>query len=98
MIYRGLNSGFMARNYNCVLDEQEWGIAVGFGGPYQRSLGECWPPYLFGFSITWRKLANCVNWWAEYLGTERGRGVVIQYRVHSFRDFPISIKLYKETK
>jgi len=57
--------------------------------------GSWGPPYRYGFSIVWRKLANCVHWWSEYLGVERGRGVVMQYRVHSFRQWPVSVSFYR---
>lgn len=95
MIYLGENFGFSAWRYNVSTDEREWTLAVGFGGCAKRPEGECGPPYRFGLSIIWRKLSNCVNWWVDYLGVERGRGVVRHYRVHSFRQSPISVRLYK---
>ena len=96
MIYRGNTFGLMTWGYNASVDECELGITVGFGGLHQRPQGEWGPPYRLGFSIIWRKMANCVNWWTDYLGVERGR-VMVQYRVHSFQQSPISIRFYKAT-
>ena len=95
MIYRSTNWGIAAWTYNVATDEREWSLTVGFGGPARRDPGSWGPPYRYGVSIVWRKLTNCVNWWAEILGVERGRGLVVQYRVHSFRQWPVSVSFHK---
>ena len=95
MIYRSHNWGISAWCYNPAIDENEWELTIGFGGQATHDSSMWSIPYRYGISIVWRKLTNCVNWWGEYLGTERGRGVVMQYRVHSFREWPISIRFYK---
>ena len=94
MFYKTDNWGVCGWRYNCAADEHEWGITVGFGGRVVVDEGASIPPYRYGFTIVWRKLSNCVNWWIEYLGVERGRGVVVQYRVHGFKCFPIGIRFY----
>ena len=95
MIYRSHNWGISAWRYNPAIDEHEWSLNVGFGGPAPHDPSVWGPPYRYGIQIVWRKLANCVNWWAEYLGVERSRGVVMQYRVHSFRQWPVSVRFYR---
>ena len=95
MFYKGERFGFSAWRYNPAWDEHEWGLAAGFGGQAKRDPGTWAPPYRYGFTIVWRKLSNCVSWWGDYIGVERGRGVVMHYRVHSFRQFPISVRFYK---
>ena len=95
MIYHSHNWGISAWRYNPAIDENEWSLSIGFGGLIPHDRNSWSPPYRYGISIVWRKLTNCVNWWVEYLGTERGRGVVMQYRVHSFKEWPVSIRFYK---
>ena len=93
MHYRGDRFGFSFSRYNAGMDEYEWSLRVGWGGHGS----EGWAShYRRSVQFVWRSLKNCVEWYADHLGTERGRGVVSQYRICGFRQWPFSMSYYHE--
>lgn len=105
MFYKGDRWGFSFSKYDPSMDEHTWTLALGFGGilPSSPPGGYC-HPYRYGVRLEWRSLATCFEWWCELLGVETQwhhrkvvhtrvpRGVVIQYRIHSFRRWPVSVR------
>ena len=66
-------------DYNVAWDMPEWGILIA----WNRS----------AIQITWKRLSDCVEWWAEFLYVERGR-VVVQYRFHSLKSYPECLPIH----
>lgn len=112
MFYKGERGGFQSWRYDVAMDENSWGCGWGFGGPpAQPPRPWCYDPhYRFQIKIEWRPLSTCFEWWAEYLGVEtqwhhrKGVhtrvpcGVVVQYRIHSFRRWPVAISFQSSVK
>lgn len=67
---------------------------MGFGGRVPKDPGVIGPNYRYEAAIFWRPLHSCFQWYCEYLGVERGRGVVVQYRIHSFERWPIAVHFW----
>lgn len=94
MLWRGETWAVSADRYNCATDEKEWSLRFGFGGAVPVPQ---WTPsrYRYMMMLSWYPLASCFEWWAEYLGVEKHRGVVVQYRVHKFKRWPISLRFMR---
>lgn len=105
MYYRGVSGGFSFWRHDVMTDQNTWTLKLGFGGranPLPRK-GYSDPLYRIEIGIEWRPLRTCFEWWVEYLGTEiqwhhrKGVhtripcGVIYQYRIHSFRRWPIAV-------
>lgn len=109
--YQGERGGFSFRRYNVCMDENTWTLEFGFGGcaKLQRE-GYLDPFYRFQIRVEWRPLATCFEWWCELLCVEtqwhhRGyvhdrvrRGAVIQYRIHSFRRWPVAVQFFSAAR
>ena len=87
MKHTGPRFGIITWRYNPATDENEWDVLIGFGKFV------IWPSryYTKWAKISWFPISTCFEWWAEHLGVERGR-VITQYRIHSFRRWPIRIE------
>lgn len=105
MHYKGESGGFAFWRFDPPMDENTWTLQVGFGGradPPPRE-GYLDPLYRFQFSIQWRPLATCFQWWCEFLGVEtqwhHHKGIHTklppmaryQYRIYSFERWPIAV-------
>ena len=77
MYYKGESGGFAFWRYDMAMDENTWMLILGFGGPARTAPrpGFLDPLYRFQFRAEWRPLATCFEWWCEFLGVERDRGV-----------------------
>lgn len=108
MYYRGDRWGFSFWRYDVSMDENTWRLSVGFGGRRPPPPpGEYGHPYRFAIVVEWRPLATCFEWWSELLCVEtqwhhRGyahcpifRGAVIQYRIHSFKRWPVMVRFFR---
>lgn len=106
--HRGERWGWATSDYDVGMDENTWSLKIGWGGRLpQPPPGEYHHPYRFAIEVQWRPLATCFEWWAEYLGVEyqwhhrKGVhtrilcGVAKQYRIHSFRRWPVAVRFFR---
>lgn len=100
MYYRGERNGFSFWRYDPSMDENTWILNIGFGDAATKPPrpGYMDPLYRFQIRVEWRPLESCFEWWVEYLGVERHRGVVAQYRIHSFKRWPVAVRFSSGTK
>lgn len=105
MKYFGDRCGFVFSRYDPAMDENTWTLIVCFGGRLPPPPpGKYGHPYRFAVRAEWRPLATCFEWWCEFLYVETQwrhmgyvhervrRGVVIQYRIHSLRRWPVAVR------
>ncbi len=108
MYYKGERWGWSFWNHDVCVDENTWILNVGFGGRLPPPPpGRYRDPYRYGIRAEWRSLATCFEWWVELLCVEtqwlhRGyahdrvlRGAVLQYRIHSFRRWPVAVTWFR---
>jgi hypothetical protein len=107
MYYKGEQCGFSFSQYDLSMDENTWTLLFGFGGRNPPPPpGEYRHPYRYCIRAEWRALATCFEWWVDLICVEtqwhhrKGvhtrvpRGVVLQYRIHSFRRWPVAVQFF----